>query len=73
MKKALRWVEEDGKYQPCDLPDTCSPYEADMDTEVTCCACGKTIKYGDAYTSRTYHTNEGFGFAECEDCYFSKK
>ena len=44
-------------------------YASDMDTVVAFAACGKSLKFGDAYTSRKILSNAGFGFAVCEDCY----
>lgn len=44
-------------------------YSNDMDEIVACAACGKPLKFGDAYTSRKIQSNAGFGFAVCEDCY----
>lgn len=68
---ALKWIEKEKKYVPYELPEGASTYEDDMDKEVSCCSCGKKIKFGDCYTSRHIHTNKGFGYAECEDCYYS--
>ena len=44
-------------------------YASDMDTVVACAACGKSLKFGDAYTSRKILSNAGFGYAVCKDCY----
>ena len=44
-------------------------YSNDMDEIVACAACGKALKFGDAYTSRKIQSNAGVGFAVCEDCY----
>ncbi len=71
MEKALKWIGD--KYIACELPDECTTYESDMDKEVMCCTCGHRLKFGDCYTSRTYHDTNGFGFAECENCYFKGK
>jgi hypothetical protein len=40
-----------------------------MEEIIVCAACGKALKFGDAYTSRKILSNGGFGFAVCEDCY----
>ena len=50
--------------------DGASFFEDDMNKEISCCQCGKKIKFGNSYTSRTIHTEVGFGYAECEDCYY---
>lgn len=44
-------------------------YSNNMNEIVACAACGKALKFGDAYTSRKILSNGGFGFAVCEDCY----
>ena len=44
-------------------------YSEDINEMVNCCQCLKKIKYGDTYTSKEIHTDLGFGFAVCEDCY----
>lgn len=68
--KAELWIEEKHRYVPYDLPDGASCYEDDMEKEVACCVCGKKFKFGDMFTSRHVHTKNGFGYAECESCYF---
>ena len=44
-------------------------YSSDLDAVVACAACGKALKFGDAYTSRKILSTTGFGYAVCEDCY----
>lgn len=36
---------------------------------VRCINCGRKIQYGDTYTSRRWHTKNGFGYPVCRDCY----
>ena len=67
---AKRWNYKKNEYESYDLPDGASFFEDDMNKEISCCQCGKKIKFGDSYTSRTIHTEGGFGYAECEDCYY---
>ena len=69
MSKAQKWIEKEHKYIPYELPDGASLYEEDMETIVSCCSCGKKIRFGDCYTSRHIHSDVGFGYAECEECY----
>lgn len=70
MSKAEKWIETEHRYIPYELPEGASVYESDMDTEVACCCCGRKLKFGDCYTSRHIHTETGFGYAECETCYY---
>jgi len=67
-----KWLEKEHKYVPYDLPEGASCYEDDTEKEISCCWCGKKIKYGDSYTSRHIHNDGGIGYAECEQCYFGE-
>lgn len=69
MSKALKWIDEKKEYIPYDLPNGACLYTDNMEQEIACCQCGKKVKFGDCYTSRTIHTELGLGYAECEDCY----
>lgn len=69
MAKALKWIDEKKEYIPYILPDGACLYTDNMEQEIACCQCGKKVKFGDCYTSRTIHTKVGLGYAECEDCY----
>ena len=69
MTKALKWIDEKKEYIPYDLPDGACLYTDYMEQEIACCLCGKKVKFGDCYTSRTIHPANGLGYAECEDCY----
>lgn len=41
----------------------------DMEAPTDCANCGKSMKFGDAYTSQQIHNHCGLGFPVCEDCY----
>lgn len=69
MKNARKWIFEKREYIPVEIPDTCTAYHEDMDAIVTCPICGKSITYGESYTSRTIHTDHGMGYAVCSQCY----
>jgi hypothetical protein len=57
-------------YKPFESPST-NPvfYCADMHEKVDCANCGKTITVGNGLTSKTIHTEVGFGFIVCGECY----
>lgn len=59
------------KYEDCVIPDNwkVKTYSIDMNEKVNCASCGKEIKFGDCYTILEIHTDIGFGFAVCENCY----
>jgi len=40
-----------------------------MDKIVNCANCGKELKFGECYTSKTIHTEIGMGYGVCEECY----
>ena len=44
-------------------------YSSDMDKLIACASCGKTITFGEGYTSRKITNNVGFGYCVCEQCY----
>lgn len=44
-------------------------YSNDMDEIVNCCQCLRPIKFGDTYTSKEIHTELGFGYGVCPECY----
>lgn len=66
---AGRWNYETGAYDPYELPDGASCYETDMRKKVSCAECGKRVEFGECYTSKRIHTEHGFGYAVCLDCY----
>lgn len=65
-----KWNYKLHKYESFDSPAK-NPvlYEEDLDTLKDCANCGKEEKFGEMYTSRTIHTNIGFGYCVCEKCY----
>lgn len=69
MKRAQKWDFEKKEYEHVEISDKCSAYEIDWETKVECPGCGKMIAFGDGYTSKRYHTDLGFGFCVCVDCY----
>lgn len=73
MKKALKWDEKEECYEECLIPNGASLFETDMNELVQCASCGKELDFGSCYTSRIYQTEHGFGYSECEECYFEKR
>lgn len=41
-----------------------------MYEKINCVNCGKQIIFGHGYTSHRYHNHMGFGYFECEECYY---
>ncbi|MEE0060468.1 MAG: hypothetical protein UE295_06550 [Acutalibacteraceae bacterium] len=70
--QANKWIEEEHRYISYKLPQGASLLETDLDKLVSCCICGKKVKYGDCYTSRHIHNDAGLGYAECENCYYGE-
>lgn len=69
--KAIYWIEKEHRYIDYDLPEGSSLIESNMDKTVSCACCGKKIKFGQSFTSRRIHSEMGFGYAVCEECYYS--
>lgn len=67
-----KWDPYIRKYIPYILPEgklKCSLSEDKMDKIIACAGCGKTVKFGDAYTSLEINTDTGLGFSVCPRCY----
>lgn len=66
-----RWNVYTKQYEDYSIPEewTCKTYANDMAEKVNCAQCGKVITFGESYTSLEVHTNRGFGYSVCEDCY----
>lgn len=67
-----KWDEKLKKYEDYTIPnDWKIPlYSDDMNEKINCVCCGKEITFGEGYTSHRFHNNHGFGYYECEDCYY---
>ena len=70
-KPVLKWNPKTREYKPYNYPDDwyISCYENDMDETIDCAGCGEAIRFGSGYTSKQIHTQMGFGYCVCEDCY----
>ncbi|MCL2632330.1 MAG: hypothetical protein FWD45_04525 [Coriobacteriia bacterium] len=66
-----KWNYATRAYDIVELPDDwrVSFFETDMDTLVNCPHCGKSLSFGEAYTSRQFHSKAGFGYGVFTDCY----
>jgi len=66
-----KWNYKTNEYGPYEVPDdwNVSTFEADMGSIVNCAECGKSIMFGQGYTSRKIHTLFGMGYVVCKDCY----
>ena len=70
MKLLKKWNFRTKKYDSYKTPaKRLGLHSNDMEELIDCADCGKEIKYGDGYTSRAIHTELGFGYTVCEDCY----
>ena len=69
--KLSKWNYKKHKYDDFEVPNNwnCLTYSDDMDKVVNCPHCGKELKFGDTYTSLEIHTNIGFGYGVCKECY----
>lgn len=69
---AQKWAPCHKRDRPYVLPEgvmKCSFGERDMDKVIACAGCGKSVKFGNAYTSLEIHTETGIGFSVCSNCH----
>lgn len=66
-----KWNFKARDYEPYEVPDewNVKTFSMDMDEIVNCPNCGRTLTFGETYTSRKIHTAHGMGFGVCETCY----
>ena len=66
-----KWNFNTREYEKVEIPDTrkISLYSNNMNDIIQCINCGKELRFGDSYTSRRYHTEMGFGYCVCHNCY----
>lgn len=66
-----KWNYKKHKYEDYKIPNewNVKTYGNGMEEIINCCQCGKKLKFGDSYTSLEVHTEMGFGYNVCEDCY----
>jgi hypothetical protein len=72
MGKILRkWNYKKHDYEPYEVPDDWKLvlYTDNMDEITTCPHCGKAVEFGETYTSKEIHTETGFGYPVCGNCY----
>ena len=69
MKMAQKWDPQTAQYSPYELPEMASAYAGKMDEVIQCASCGRKLTYDMCYTSRQIHTEMGFGYGVCENCY----
>lgn len=70
MKNIVKkWNFRTRQYEDYNLPDGSCAYNNDMDALVVCANCGGFTTFGKAYTSKRIHSELGFGYAVCENCY----
>ena len=69
--KLKRWNYRTAKYDEYEVPDNWSvhTFVPDLDTFVDCAHCGKGLPFGLSMTSFEIHSDMGFGFAVCPNCY----
>lgn len=70
--KIRKWNEKTKDYEPYEIPNDwkCPLYSEDMNLIINCISCGTKMPFGDGYTSQRYHNDAGFGYYECEKCYY---
>ena len=72
MIDVRQWNYATKSYDPYILPVPDGKYilvTDDMDLPINCMSCGKEMTFGVGYTSKELHTQVGFGYPVCEQCY----
>ena len=66
-----KWNWSKHTYEDYEVPNNwvCKCYSDDMNEIVNCPHCGEQITFGESYTSMEIHTDLGFGYAVCLECY----
>lgn len=65
-----KWNFKTHKYEPFESPAIFTTlFSDDMDMKIDCANCGKSIIFGESFTSRTIHNSYGLGYSVCEICY----
>ncbi len=69
LLKKWNWLTQayEDKVVPSDW--NCKAFSTDMDEIIDCPHCGKRLTVGESYTSMELHTDKGFGYSICADCY----
>ena len=69
MKEVIKWNFKTNKYEEYTITGNTILMCNDMNKSIDCACCGKSITFGDSYTSRQIHNKSGFGYPVCEECY----
>ena len=69
--KIGKWNYETKSYDEYELPVGAKIYAED-DVVVSCAGCGEKMVYGDGFCRLEIHTNMGFGYQVCADCYLKE-
>ena len=71
LRVLRRWDEWREVYAPWLVPAERKVmiYSDDMDELCACARCGKSVTFGECYTSQQIHTHAGFGYAVCPECH----
>lgn len=66
-----RWNFKTRQYEPYSIPSNWNTplYSDHMHEKVNCACCGGELEYGRCYTSRRIHSEHGFGYPVCAECY----
>ena len=70
MIDVRKWNYDTKEYDPyTPEPGTYVLLTRDMDLPINCMSCAKDMVFGKGYTSKVFHTQVGFGYPVCEQCY----
>lgn len=74
MKTYRKWNSKKHIYEDYLVPEDkiLKTYSNDMNEKVNCCQCLKEMIFGQGYTSMEVHTELGFGYCVCGECYMEE-
>lgn len=68
-KQAQKWNVKTKEYVPVTVPEKATTMSFDMEEEIACASCGKTMPFGSGFTSLVIHTDIGMGYSVCPQCH----
>lgn len=69
--KIGKWNYKTKSYDEYELPAGAKTY-GENDEVVSCAGCGEKMVCNDGFYSLEIHTNMGFGYLVCADCYLKE-
>lgn len=69
---AEKYDFKERRYKRYILPAGAAMERDNLEDVVNCANCGRTITYGESYTSLTIHNPYGIGYCVCGQCHYKE-